>query len=247
MDTVRSDGLFCLKLMRDARAMKAMSVKPEGIGIWHCRLGHIGEENLRKLKPIVEGMKLNSSSLGLCESCIAGKQTKQNSTTPGKRAGRPLELIHSDLCGRVQPQSAEGVNYVGFVIDDSTRMTSAIGLKGKSARELFERFKEYREQVQVELGRQISRLRTDGGGEYQKEFGRYLKSVGIIYEITALYSLEQNGVSERNNRTVMERVRAILHETNLPKELWMELVSTVVYLKNRSPTIAVKGKTPFEA
>ena len=67
------------------------------------------------------------------------------------------------------------------------------------------------------------------------------------HEITAHYSPEQNGVAERANRTILERTKAILADTEFPKKLWMEIASTVVYLKNRSPTSSLDGKTPYEA
>jgi len=73
----------------------------------------------------------------------------------------------------------------------------------------------------------------------------YLKNAGIIHETTAPYSPEQNGVAERANRTIMERVKAIIAEAKLDKRLWMNIVDTIVYLKNRSPTSAV-ATTPFE-
>ena len=45
----------------------------------------------------------------------------------------------------------------------------------------------------------------------------------------------------------MDRTRAVLAETQLPKALWAEIINTVVYLKNRSPTTANKdSKTPWE-
>src|SRR5205814_161825 len=59
------------------------------------------------------------------------------------------------------------------------------------------------------------------------------------------YSPDQNGVTERANRTIMERVKAILAEAKLNKRLWMEIADTIVYLKNRSPTSAV-ATMPFE-
>ncbi len=71
--------------------------------------------------------------------------------------------------------------------------------------------------------------------------------MGIKWEPTVPYAPEQNGVSKCVNRTIMEQVRAILSNTKLPKELWSELASTVVYLKTRSPTRALTGRTPFEA
>ena len=39
----------------------------------------------------------------------------------------------------------------------------------------------------------------------------------------------------------------MLLDANLPKRYWAEAVSTAVYLKNRCPTKAVQGKTPYEA
>src|SRR5438034_7486311 len=70
----------------------------------------------------------------------------------------------------------------------------------------------------------------------------HLKGSGIIHEATAPYSPDQNGVAERANRTIMERVKAIIAEAKLDKRLWMEIASTVVY---RSPMSAVET-TPYE-
>ena len=58
---------------------------------------------------------------------------------------------------------------------------------------------------------------------------------------------EQNGVAERLNQTLVEAVRSMLVDANLPHKFWAEALSTAVYLKNRSPTKAVKDMTPFEA
>ena len=66
--------------------------------------------------------------------------------------------------------------------------------------------------------------------------------MSVIHETTAPYSPDQNGVA---NRTIMERVKAIIADANLDKRLWMEIADTVVYLKNRSPTSAVET-TPYE-
>ena len=164
---------------------------------------------------------------------------------PAKRAKRPGELVHSDLCGPITPPSVGGHKYAGTFTDDATRMTVIIPLKTKTAAELLERFKEYKEEVEKVY--KIQRLRTDGGGEYKNVFRSYLRKNGIKHETTAPYSPEQNGVSERVNRTVIERTKAILADSKLPKELWMEIASTVVYLKNRSPTRALKNITPYEA
>ena len=79
------------------------------------------------------------------------------------------------------------------------------------------------------------------------QFEKYLRSEGIRHERTVPKTPQQNGVAERLNRTLMEIVRSMLIDSNLPHEFWAEALATAVYLKNRSPTRAVDGLTPFEA
>ena len=67
---------------------------------------------------------------------------------------------------------------------------------------------------------------------------------------TAAYSsvyAQQNGVAERKNRTVVEMARTMLKEKNISTALWAEAVATAVYILNRSPTVAVREITPYEA
>jgi len=95
----------------------------------------------------------------------------------------------------------------------------------------------------------IKRFRSDGGGEYTSAaFNRLLSEAGIVREQTAPYSPEQNAVSERANRTLIGRAKAMMFAAGLPDEMWGEAVHTAVYLKNRSLTSALeKSMTPLEA
>jgi hypothetical protein len=58
-------------------------------------------------------------------------------------------------------------------------------------------------------------------------------------------TLQQNGVAERRNRTLMDMVRSILSNSELPLFLWSEALKTDVCVLNRVPSKAVP-KTPFE-
>ena len=49
------------------------------------------------------------------------------------------------------------------------------------------------------------------------------------------------------NCTLLEKVRAMLHASQLPKFLWGEAMKHAVYLKNRTSTKALNGMTPYEA
>jgi Integrase core domain len=209
-------------------------------------MGHLGEDYVRKLTRMVEGMGIKvRTTVGVCEACLEGKQTRQPSHLPEAGVTEPLELIHNDLCGPISPTTYGGTNYYLLFTDDYTRMTHIYPLKKKSSANGLEKFKEYKPEVERQTGKMIKRLRTDGGGEYEKWMGIHLKGSGIIHETTAPYSPDQNGVAERANRTIMGRVKAIIVESKLDKRLWMEIAETVVYLKNRSPTSAV-ATTSYE-
>src|SRR5947207_3082635 len=216
------------------------------IEIWHRRMVHLNEDYIRKLSTMADGMNIKArTTVGDCDACMEGKQHRQPSHKPATTATGPLELIHSDLCGQISPMTYGGTKYFLLFIDDWARYTHVYPLKRKTSKSVLEKFQEYKAEVEKQLGRSSKRLRTDGGGEDEKWMGSYLKKEGIVHETTAPYSTEQNGVAERANRTIIERVKAIISEGKLDKRLWMELTQSVVYLKNRSQTKAVET-TPYE-
>ncbi|KAA3474201.1 pleiotropic drug resistance protein 3-like [Gossypium australe] len=85
-------------------------------------------------------------------------------------------------------------------------------------------------------------LRFDNGTEY-----KICDEAGIQHQLTTIYSPQQNGVCERKNMTVLDMAKCLLFEGKVPNNFWAKAVNTSVYLLNRLPTNAVKGKTPFEA
>ena len=86
---------------------------------------------------------------------------------------------------------------------------------------------------------------TDNGLEYcSKEFKDFCKSKGIARHRTVTYTPQQNGLAERINRTLIERVRCMLLNASLFKGFWAEAVTTAAYLINRSPSSALGFKTP---
>jgi len=64
--------------------------------------------------------------------------------------------------------------------------------------------------------------------------------------LTVPYTPQQNGVSERKNRTLMEMARCLLYEKKLPLNFWAEAVNTASYLINRMASRVLADKTPYE-
>jgi hypothetical protein len=106
-------GLFRLKTPHDSAVALAAQVREPvrelDVKIWHRRLAHLGEDNIRKLAKMVDGMGIKyRTSVGVCEACLEGKQHRHPSHQPGTRATEVLELVHSDLCEPIDPTTFGG-------------------------------------------------------------------------------------------------------------------------------------------
>ncbi|KAL0734178.1 hypothetical protein Bca4012_010388 [Brassica carinata] len=89
--------------------------------------------------------------------------------------------------------------------------------------------------------------RTDNGGEYTSNaFKHHLAQHGILHQTSCPYTPQQNGVAERKNRHLMEVARSMMFQANVPKRFWSDAVVTACYLINRTPTLVLHGKSPFE-
>ena len=69
-------------------------------------------------------------------------------------------------------------------------------------------FKELHVRVERETGKKLKAVRADNGGEYRGQFEEYCRSKGIRLEFTVPKTPELNGLAERMNRTIMERVQS---------------------------------------
>ena len=65
-------------------------------------------------------------------------------------------------------------------------------------------------------------------------------------ELNTPYNPQQNGVVERNNRTVMEEVNTMIHDQDLPMHLWDEATRKYLYVQNRLSHGALGFKTNEE-
>ena len=82
----------------------------------------------------------------------------------GYRANEVLILVHTDLCRPISTSARGGYEYFVTFIDDYSRYEYIYLIHHKS--ETFEKFKEFKEEVENHRGMSIKSLRSDHGGEY---------------------------------------------------------------------------------
>ena len=128
----------------------------------------------------------------------------------------PLNLIHTDVCGPMSTHAKGDFIYFITFIDDFSQYGYFYLMKYKL--EAFEMFKEFKNEVEKQLGKSIKTLRFDRGDEYlSQEFLDYLVEHGIQSQWTPPYTPQHNGVAERRNRTLLDMVRSMIGNADLPK------------------------------
>ncbi|WVZ25126.1 hypothetical protein V8G54_003670 [Vigna mungo] len=213
--------------------------------LWHLRMGHISEKGLEELEKqgLLLGDKLQK--LDFCDHCVLGKSHRIPFGKGKHSTERPFEYVHADLWGPARTLTHGGGAYFLSIIDDFSRRVWIYVLKNKS--ETFQKFKEWHTQIENQLGCRLKCLRTDNGLEFvSEEFNGFCKEKGIRRHRTVVGTPQQNGLAERMNRTILERVRCMLLGSGLSKAFWGEATNTAVYLINRSPSSALNFKTPME-
>jgi hypothetical protein len=212
--------------------------------MWHCRLGHISENRMKKLHNDGFLTSFDFESYETCEACLLGKMTKAPFKGFPERASNLLELIHTDVCGPMSTTARGGFQYFITFTDDFSRYGYVYLMKHKS--ETFEKFKEFQNEVENQCDKKIKALRSDRGGEYlSHEFSSHLKSCGIVPQLTPPGTPQRNGVSERRNRTLLDMVRSMMSQTDLPLSFWGYALETAAFTLNRVPSKSVV-KTPYE-
>ena len=242
------NGLFILNL-DDAPICNISAKRPRPNDLsptymWHCRLGHISENRMKKLHSDGLLTSFDFESYETCEACLLGKMTKAPFTGLPERTLDLLELIHTDVCGPMSTTARGGFQYFITFTDDFSRYGYVYLMKHKS--ESLEKFKEFQNEVENQRGKKIKALRSDRGGEYlSHEFSNHLKSCGIVPQLTPPGTPQRNGVSERRNRTLLDMVRSMMSQSDLPLSFWGYALETAAFTLNRVPSKSVV-KTPYE-
>lgn len=117
--------------------------------------------------------------------------------------------------------------------DDYSNYRHVYLLKEKS--EVVKCFKKFLIRVRKETDREINNLRSDNGLEFvNNETKRIIFEHGTKHQETVLYTPEQTGTTERDNRTIGETARTLIYSDNFPLDLLTKAVHTAVYVLNKT-------------
>lgn len=239
-------GLYYMddtSLGRINQVSRAISNKERHIWLLHRRLGHPSFGYLHHLFPDLFSTEEHSSFK--CETCILAKSHRVPYHVSNTQREMPFSLIHSDVWGPSPIVTTNGNRWFVIFVDDCTRMTWLYLLKRKD--EVFDVFQSFYIMIQTQFSVKIKALRTDNGGEYvNTKFRDFCQKNGLIHETSCSQTPQQNGVSERKNRHILETARALLIGANVPSQHWDDAVATAAYLLNRMPSKILNFRTPLQ-
>ena len=212
--------------------------------IWHQRLGHINEASMKTLRDQPGTGVSFKDPLTPCGTCALGKSAqKKHPKTSNETTTTPFELVFTDLAGPFKT-ALDGSRYISKFTDHNTRFKAVYTVHSKD--QAFETLNYFIQDYVIPQGLRIQRLRCDKGGEYMAHYYQdFCKETGIVQEFAATNTPQQNGISERDGRTILNMTRCLLVDTGLPKYLWAELCATATYLINRAPHSALNGDSPY--
>lgn len=199
---------------------------PTNLKSWHERLAHLNINTIRKLASsgAINGIHSGEYEKFSCDACQLGKAHRSSyKTNPEVREYEARDIFHGDVCGPMQAESLGGAKYFLLFKDEATDFRFIYFLRNKS--DVYDYFREFDALVTNQRGKSMKVLRVDRGTEFLNENLRtYLRRKGIILEVSAPYTPQQNRKIERDNRTTMESARTMLAKKNVSMFLWAEAV-----------------------
>ncbi|CAJ2674628.1 unnamed protein product [Trifolium pratense] len=137
-----------------------------------------------------------------------------------------------DIWGPYTTATVHGHKYFLTIVDDYSRFTWVILLKGKY--EVTSQVQHFITLVETQFDSKVKILRSDNGPE------------GIIHQTSCIYTPKQNGRVERKHQCILNVARALLIQSKLPPKFWGYAVLHSVFLMNRMPSMAIKGQLPYK-
>ncbi|CAI7775179.1 unnamed protein product [Closterium sp. NIES-54] len=180
----------------------------------HARLAHVGMDTsqISAKHEVATGLdlKLASDADSPCVSCVGGKLARHTFPDQGSDAEDVLAVVHIDLCGPFRVAAKDGSLYFLLMKDRKTRYLWVRPTK-----------------------KSVLMLHSDWGVDFlRKQFTDFVNSKGIIHDLTCPYTPQQNGMAEREMRTVMDSVRMMLLHTGVQHQWWHLARRQAIWVRN---------------
>ncbi|GJY24192.1 putative ribonuclease H-like domain-containing protein [Tanacetum coccineum] len=181
--------------------------------IWHRRLGHLNFITMNRLVKRNLVRCLPSKLFENDQTCVACQKGNQHIASYKSKTENsinlPLHSLHMDLFGPTFVKSLMKKMYCLVVTDDYSRFTWVFFLATKD--ETSGILKSFITGIENIVDHKVKVIRCDNGTEFKnREMNQFCEMKGILRQFSVARTPQQNGVTERRNRTLIEAVRTML-------------------------------------
>nr|GEX38835.1 putative ribonuclease H-like domain-containing protein [Tanacetum cinerariifolium] len=217
--------------------------------LWNIRLSHINFKTMNKLVKgnLVRGLPSKVfENNRTCVACKKGKQHRAScKTKPISSVSQPLQRLHMDLFGPTFVKSLNKKSYCLVVTDDYSKFTWVFFLATKDKTSLI--LKTFITGIEDQLSLKVKIIRSDNGTKFKnQDLNQFCRMKGIKREFSVPRTLQQNGIAERKNMTLIEAAKTMLADLLLPILFWAKAVNTACYVQNRVLVTKPYNKTPYK-
>jgi hypothetical protein len=118
--------------------------------LWNRRMDHMQFDNIFKIsrkEAVREMPEISNIANTLCKHCLQGKKPRTKFKSKEYSTKKPLEIVHTDLCGQTRTKGLNGEQYFMLLNYEYKRIIAVFFLNKKL--EAFEHFKIYKEMVET--------------------------------------------------------------------------------------------------
>ncbi|CAI7881595.1 unnamed protein product, partial [Closterium sp. NIES-53] len=232
-------------------ALRAIVSKTESTpGRMHARLAHVGMDTIRSSakNEVAIGLDLKSvtGADSPCVSCVSRKLARHTFPDQGSDADDVLAVVHIDLCGPFRVAAKDGSLYNLLLKDRKTHFVWVRPVAKKS--DLLLEFQKWLLLVERQTKKSVLQLRSDRGGEFLgKKFTEFVDGQGIVHDLTCPYTPQQNGMAEREMRTVVESVQTMQLHMGVQHHWWHLALRQADWVRNcLERSTMPSGMTPYQ-
>ena len=216
--------------------------------IWHRCLGHLNNASLIQLFKLgcsehsVDDKLISTFVKSKCESCCFSKSHMLPFPVHYSCATEAFDVNQTDVWGIAPHLSRMGYKYVVTFIDDHCRYTWIYFLLFKY--EVFPTFQKFHNMVCTRFSKFY--FPTQGENRCpQKYHLSYLVKASFIRNLVLTHP-NKNGVAERKNQHILEKVCSLLVKALVPPKFWCEVAHTAIHIINRLPSSVLQKVSPYE-
>ena len=218
-----------------------------GYELWHRRLGHCSNRNIRDTihhsAGLEELMSRKFDPHMKCPSCMIGKSTLEDLPKLKDRAEEPLAQVNMDSFSSSVP-SIEGYNHAVVFVDCNSGYRWLYGMKLKSDM-LGVVKKWYSDIADLRLKHKLTVVMRDNAGEHKSQaIVDFFESVGVKNYYSTSYEQWQNGLAEAAINSIMMISRTVMVESGLGGRFWFKSALAAVEARNATYKERI-GTTPW--